>query len=328
MSARQKAGILTAFSFWVVTVVGAAEYGIKQDYSGRGFVTTLVILASFLAIQLFLAAGDLGERFARRVGRERGILVALFPLFAYFIYLSGTGEFTWLRALIAASYTLAPVLIVLSDSTAKPGAWQDYAAMLAIFLPFKLGWLRILWPYPGSSIWYVGSILLATNVALGTFLLVRQLSGIGYRIIWNSDSARAISINFGLLALILIPLGTALHFIRFDVSIANWKSLPVDGIGILLLTAWPEEFLFRGLLQNTLSKRLSSDSLGLMVSSIIFGLAHIGNNNIFPNWKYALLATIAGFFYGRTWRKTSSIFSSAIVHGLVDTIWHLAFRTL
>jgi uncharacterized protein len=328
MRAGRQLSILSAFGFWAVTVIGAAFYGARQGYSGRPFVITLSILGSLLASQLFLAAGDLGERFAHRVGRERGVLVAVLPLCAYLIYLSGTGHFTWLRALIATTYTLAPVLIVLADISAKPGAWQDYIAMLAIFLPFKLGWLRVLWPYPGENIAYVASILLATNVALGTFLFVRQMSGIGYRIVWNADATRAILLNFGLLALILIPLGTALRFIRFDPSIANWRSLPVDGIGILLLTAWPEEFLFRGLLQNTLSKRFSSDSLGLMISAVIFGLAHIGNNNVFPNWKYALLATIAGIFYGRTWRRTGSIFPSAIVHGLVDTIWHLLFRTL
>lgn len=328
MTAGQKTGVWAAFGFWAVTVIGAALYGLKQGYRGHAFVVTLGVLGFLLACQLFLAAGDLGERFARRVGRERAILLTLLPLCAYLIYLSGTGYFSWLRVLIAVSFTLTPVLIVLADPAAKPGSWLDYAAMLAIFLPFKLGWLRILWPYPDSSITYVASILLATNVALGIFLFVRQLGGIGYRILWSADATRTVLLNFGLLALILIPLGTALHFIRFDSSIARWKSLPVDGLGILLLTAWPEEFLFRGLLQNTLSKRFSSQTIGLIVASIIFGLAHIGNNNVFPNWKYALLATIAGILYGRTWRRTSSIFPSAVVHALVDTIWHLLFRTL
>jgi membrane protease YdiL (CAAX protease family) len=48
----------------------------------------------------------------------------------------------------------------------------------------------------------------------------------------------------------------------------------------------------------------------------------------FPNWRYVILATIAGLFYGWTWRKTGSIFASAIVHALVDALWHFLFRTL
>jgi membrane protease YdiL (CAAX protease family) len=138
----------------------------------------------------------------------------------------------------------------------------------------------------------------------------------------------AVLLHFGLLAVIVIPLGTALHFIRFDPAQAHWKSLPFDAISIFLLTAWPEELLFRGLLQNSLSRTLSSEAGGWFAASIVFGLAHINNNGVFPNWRYAILATIAGLFYGRAWRKTNSIFTSAIVHALVDTIWHLAFRTL
>jgi membrane protease YdiL (CAAX protease family) len=160
------------------------------------------------------------------------------------------------------------------------------------------------------------------------FLFVRQLDGIGYNIVWGRDAALEVLLNFGLLAVIVIPLGTALHFIHYDPSVANWKSLPVDALAIFLLTAWPEELLFRGLLQNSLSHTLSSEVSGWIAASIVFGLAHITNNGVFPNWRYALLAAIAGIFYGRTWRKTGSIFPAAIVHALVDTTWHLLFRTL
>jgi membrane protease YdiL (CAAX protease family) len=217
---------------------------------------------------------------------------------------------------------------VLSGGVGKPGAWQDYLAMLAIFLPFKLRWLNGLWPYPGARFEYAGAVLLAINVALATFLFVRQLDGMGYKIVWGRGVALSVGIHFSLLAAIVIPLGTTLHFIRFDPTVAHWKSLPVDAIAILLLTAWPEELLFRGLLQNSLSRTLSSETGGWITASVIFGLAHITNNGVFPNWRYSLLATIAGIFYGRAWRKTGSIFPAAIVHALVDTTWHLLFRTL
>ena len=200
--------------------------------------------------------------------------------------------------------------------------------MLSIFLPLKLRLLNGLWPYPGATIGYVATMLLAINVALATFLFVRQFSGVGYNIVWGREAALYVALHFGSLALILIPLGTVLHFIQFNPAQAHWKSLPVDAISIFLLTAWPEELLFRGLLQNCLSRTLSSETSGWIAASVIFGLAHINNNGVFPNWRYVLLAIIAGIFYGRTWRKTNSIFPAAIVHGLVDTVWHLLFRTL
>jgi membrane protease YdiL (CAAX protease family) len=328
MPGVRQLSVWAAFGLWAAAVTAAAFYGVRQGYGGRGFAVTLGVLAFFLAAQLLLAAGNLGERLARRVGSRHGVLVVLVPFLAYLIYLQGANSFTWWRVGIAVTYLLTPVLLVRSGGVRKPGAWQDYLAMLAIFVPFKLGWVNRLWPYPGARFEHVGAILLTINVALATFLFVRQLDGIGYNIVWSRDAARSVGIHFGLLAIILIPLGTALHFIRFDPAVAHWKFLPADAVGIFLLTAWPEELLFRGLLQNSLTRAWSSETGGWVTASVIFGLAHITNNGVFPNWRYALLATIAGIFYGRTWRKTGSIFPAAIVHGLVDTTWHLLFRTL
>ena len=328
MSSGREISVWTVFGIWAAAVAAGTLYGSLYGFSGRAYVVTLSVLAFFLAIQLFFAAGNLGERLGRRTGPQRGILISVVPFLAYLIYLLGTNSFAWWRAAIAAAYVLTPTLLVISAGSARPGAWQDYLAMAAIFLPLKLRWLNGLWPYPAAQIGPAATMLLAVSVALATFLFVRQLDGVGYNIVWGRDAALSVLFHFGLLALILIPLGTALHFIRFDPAAAHWKSLPADAFGIFLLTAWPEELLFRGLLQNSLSRTLSSQTAGWVAASVIFALAHIANNGVFPNWKYALLATIAGIFYGRTWRKTGSIFPAAIVHGLVDTVWHLLFRTL
>jgi len=328
MSAERQLSIWTALGLWAAAVAGAALYGAWHGYRGRAYAVTLCVVAFFLAIQLAPAAENLGERIARRVGSHGGVLLATVPLLAYLIYLEGTNSFTWGRAALAAAYTLAPVLLVISTGAAEPGAWQDYLAMLAIFLPLKMHFLLRLWPLGGTTVGYVSTMLLAISVALATFLFVRQFSGVGYNIVWGRDVVFTVLLHFGLLAVIVIPLGTALHFIRFDPAQAHWRSLPADAISIFLLTAWPEELLFRGLLQNSLARTFSSDNAGWFGASVVFGLAHITNNGVFPNWRYALLATIAGIFYGRTWRKTNSIFASGIVHALVDTIWHLLFRTL
>ena len=328
MSEVRPITIWTALGVWLAVVTGAAVYGIWHGYRGHAFAMTLGILSFFLATQLLLASENLGERLARRAGSHFSVLLALIPFLAYLIYLAGTNSFAWWRVLAAAAYMLIPVLLAISAAGSRLGEWQDYVAMLIIFLPLKLRWLNNFWPYPGTHVGYAATMLLAVNVALVTFLLVRQLDGVGYNIVWGRNAALAVAIHFSLLAVIVIPLGTALHFVRFDPAVAHWKALPVDAIAIFLLTAWPEELLFRGLLQNCLSRTFSSETAGWFAAALIFGLAHITNNGIFPNWRYALLATIAGIFYGRTWRKTGSIFPAAIVHGLVDTIWHLLFRTL
>jgi uncharacterized protein len=320
--------VWTAFGLWALAVAGAGMYGMWDAYSGRAAVFTLCLLAFFLAVQLRLAGGNLGERMARRAGAQGGVLAAIVPYLVYLSYIAGTGSFTGRRAAIAAAYTLLPVGLGISARMAKPGAWQDYVAMAAIFLPIKTQVLNGLWPNGELGIGPILTMLFAISVALGTFLFVRQFDGVGYNIVWGRNAMFAVLIHFGLLTVILIPLGSALRFIRFDPSQANWESLPLDAMSIFLLTAWPEELLFRGLLQNALTRTLSSEKGGWLAASVIFGLAHITNSGVFPNWRYALLATIAGIFYGRAWRKTNSIFPSAIVHALVDTLWHLMFRTL
>jgi uncharacterized protein len=170
-------------------------------------------------------------------------------------------------------------------------------------------------------------VLFCVNVALGTFLLVRRLTGVGYSIGWGSRWGLYIGSSFGLFAGIAIPLGIAIHFVQFAPRWAEWKSLPFLALAILCFTAWPEEFLFRGLLQNMLARSTKSEMAGWWTASVLFGFSHITNMG-FPNWRYVILASIAGLFYGWTWRRTGSIFASAIVHALVDAIWHFLFRTL
>jgi membrane protease YdiL (CAAX protease family) len=104
-------------------------------------------------------------------------------------------------------------------------------------------------------------------------------------------------------------------------------TLVADFIGIYLTVAIPEEFLFRGILQNLLVKTFQSsrhEFYGLLVASVIFGLSHLHHAPV-PNWRYAIMATVAGVFYGNAWRVRKRTSSSAFTHALVDTVWHFWF---
>jgi uncharacterized protein len=41
----------------------------------------------------------------------------------------------------------------------------------------------------------------------------------------------------------------------------------------------------------------------------------------FPNWKFVLLATCAGLFYGRAYIQARSIRAAMVTHALVVTVW-------
>ncbi len=91
-------------------------------------------------------------------------------------------------------------------------------------------------------------------------------------------------------------------------------------------TALPEEILFRSLIQNLLMLRLGATPRTLLAASIIFGAAHLDNGpQPLPNWRYMILATIAGVAYGRVFQKSSSVVSSALLHTMVDWTKHFFF---
>jgi len=226
--------------------------------------------------------------------------------------------------LVGAAYTVAPALLAASSAGKAPGTWEDYAAMALIWLPVEFRWTYRLFPYP-PDLTHTLTILTALSTGVAAFVFLRRLEGIGYAVDWRRGYAWNFALHFAVFAAITIPLGIKIGFLTFEPTLARARSLPLSVIGILFFTAWPEEFLFRGLLQNLLSRTLKNEWAGLFVASAIFGLAHILHAP-FPNWKYVGLAAIAGLFYGRAWMKTGSLVPGTLIHALVDISWHVLFR--
>src|SRR6185369_5790935 len=103
---------------------------------------------------------------------------------------------------------------------------------------------------------------------------------------------------FLLFAAIGIPLGFAIHFIGWAFTLRKLSLAPALFLGIFLFTAIPEELLFRGLIQNWFERMTGRRIFGLILAAIVFGASHLNNGPPIPNYKYFLLASIAGVFYG------------------------------
>jgi hypothetical protein len=329
MRATRQLPFPAAAGLWAALGLAAALYGNWMGFGGPGLAIALGAFLVLLAGQVLFASAGLADRAHYWLSQRGAILLApsLLLLAVYLSYLTATQHFTLWRLGGAAAYILLPSLLTLRARSKPAGAWEDFAALLAIWLPIEFRWLPELWPYPNPRLGYVLAMLLGINVAVAAFLLVRRLEGVGYSVAWGRGWVCAVVLNFLIFAALAIPLGMAIGFIEFAPALARLKTLPITVLGILMLTAWPEELLFRGLLQNLLARAVGNPVVGWLAASVVFGLAHI-NNLGFPNWRYVLLATIAGVFYGRAWMKTGSIFASALVHTLVNTTWHLFFRTL
>jgi uncharacterized protein len=313
----------TAAAIWASIVALAAILGMLRGFGGPRFVIALGVAAVLFAFEFFLAAPKVLAG-VQGMLRERGGIVAPFvPLFAVLVYSYGvTGNLKTM--LVGAAYTVLPALLVASDTGKAPGTWEDYAAVALLWLPIEFQWLYRLFPYP-PPLTHTLSVLMAVSVSVAAFVLLRRVEGIAYAVEWRRGFGWNFALHFAIFAAIAIPIGIRMRFLIYDPTFTRLRSLPLTTLGILFFTAWPEEFLFRGLLQNFLTRTFKNEWAGLFVASVIFGLSHIVHAP-YPNWKYVLLATIAGLFYGHMWMRTRSLFPGTLVHALVDISWHVLFR--
>lgn len=301
----------------------AAVYAIMLGFRGPRFGVALGVAAGLFAFELLLAVPRVQSSLRASFGARLGVLAPLVPLGLFLIYSVTLGNRIWLT-LAGAAYVIAPALILAGRAGKAPGTWEDYLAVLALWLPVELQWNYRLFPYP-PPITHALTILLALSTGVAAFLLLRRLDDVGYAIDWRRGYFAHFAILFIVFAAIAIPIGMRIGFIHWAPSLGRLRAAPLTMIGIVFFTAWPEEFLFRGLLQNLLSKTLRSSWLGLFAAAIIFGFSHI-HHAPFPNWKYVGLASIAGVFYGLAWMRTGSLVPGVMIHALVDISWHILFR--
>lgn len=90
----------------------------------------------------------------------------------------------------------------------------------------------------------------------------------------------------------------------FDQLTFDWFTVSILIMGMAILTPIKEEILFRGVLHGYLSNRWHF-SLGLIISSVIFGLLHLG---------YPISATIMGITFVVLYKLTRSLVVPIILH--------------
>jgi membrane protease YdiL (CAAX protease family) len=261
-------------------------------------------------------------------GRLSRILAALLLILPYAVLAVPAHIFYWRVAAALAVISLLATFLL--SNSAKPADWRDAVVLTGVGLIVDLGFLSSgsLLGLRGALLWPAGlggfPKLLMMDLALYLYLVVKPIDGIGYDLV-----PRLADVKIGLREVlfytpIVIPLGLLLGFLHFHRTMPQLFMVPAAWIFTFVFVALPEELFFRGLVQNLLQRRLGSLA-ALLVTSVVFGLSHFNKRAVF-NWRYVLLATIAGFFYGRAWRQQKRLFASSITHSTVDTIWSLWFR--
>jgi len=228
-----------------------------------------------------------------------------------------------------ALYVLLPVVmawLMIRAAVADPeqrGNWRDAFILLTLGLAVDLRWFDAAWP-AGLRGW--GNLLLV-DAGLYAFLGIRQLTGTGFdfHFRWSDWKTGFRELLFFAPAVIL--LGMALGFIHPHQNVPVIWRAAFSWIGIFVFVAVPEELFFRAWVQNFLERRVGRKA-ALAIASVLFGLSHFNKRNFWGahfNWRYVLLATIAGVFYGRAWREQRRVPASGITHTCVDWLWYLWF---
>jgi len=288
---------------------------------------TPVVIAVLVAELVPAAAfGFAGERVSQALGRlplaMRVTLPALLVV-PYVVITAPQHMFRWQWFALYAGLPVVMAWLLARAAVADPeqrGNWRDAVILLALGLAVDLRWFDVAWP---AGLRGMNNLLLV-DAGLYAFLGIRCLTGTGFdfHLHWSDWKTGLRELLF--FAPAVLVLGIALGFIHPHLNVPPLGKGVLTWAGIFVFVAVPEELFFRSWVQNLLERRVGRRA-ALVIASVLFGLSHfnkrLSGSTVHFNWRYVLLATVAGIFYGRAWREGRRVPASTITHTSVDWLW-------
>ncbi|MBZ5609337.1 MAG: CPBP family intramembrane metalloprotease [Acidobacteriia bacterium] len=315
----------------VWTAASIAAYIYSQQQNIPSWIVLAVTPAFLVELAFYLAPGFAAVRTAfDQVGSkaQRAALLALSAVIPYLIETPLTGAFHWNNFLILLALVLPAAFwyVWIRASVAADLVFLGF--MAAVYLS-KLLDRSYGHPAPHASLAVLGQ-LMWVRLGLMAVLSLRSMEEARFGFVPLRGEWR---IGVQLYACFL-PVGVAisylLHFAHFHPQPLDWwKFLPLlvgTFFAFLWVVALAEEFFFRAFLQSLLARSLHSDAMGLVIASVVFGLAHLPFGS-FPNWRFAILGGVSGVFYGLAFLKARSVRASMVTHALVVTTWRMFFTS-
>jgi membrane protease YdiL (CAAX protease family) len=290
---------------------------------GLGFtIGPALIIAAVLTLIPLVVTGFFPSRvtaWVKRLPLMSRILAPGMLCVPYALVAASQGVFQWGWCAMYAVLPVAVAVLLWQASEADPaqrGSWREFLVLAALGLAVDLRWFERAWP-PHLAVF---SKMLLLDAGVYGFILVRRLEGVGFDLRLRLRDVATGLRELGWYAPMAIAIGLAMGFLHLHAVWPGVWSIAVAFFFTFAFIAIPEELFFRGWMQNLLERRLGR-APALLVTAVLFGLSHFNKRAAHFNWRYVVLAVLAGIFYGRAWRRDRRVGASAITHACVDTIW-------
>jgi len=263
-----------------------------------------------------LRGGPLGVRLPAYV-----LAAALLPYGTACI--GGAVQFHWggLACLLGMAVPFGLWYLPSRPAGATPGPAADLTFLALIPLILLSGFLEVIYtpvhPELRKDLIELGHVTLI-EIAVPVLLVARGVD-VGYGLV-PTRAEWVIGLRHYVYCIAAgLPLALALKAVHFTAPAALWK-IAATFLAFFWVISLSEEFFVRGVLQGWMEKWTNRRTAALWITSLLFGAAHLFFRG-FPNWRWALLATLLGWCCGRARNQAGGIRAGVVTHALVVTTW-------
>lgn len=333
MLKEKKSGYLISAIAMATIIAPLAFYFVNRGHQIGSIIFGLFALFIWGTLYFCLALTDLIAVIQAKITTNKHLIIPITLSLGipWIIYAMGTSQWQMEAWLGMFAYIVVPLLIVYHAKTGCDRLQvRDVLFISAIFLPIDLGIIQkyFIWPenLGGAAYSHIFGVILLLFLMCG----YRGLDGVGFEFKISRIDIPLILRNFGLFIIVALPFGFTTGFISFFPKPIDPIHIIANFVGILLVVAVPEELLFRGIIQNLLQRTLNKPKVALVLAAFIFSLAHYNNSGVAhgpaPDYRYLILAFIAGIFYGHAYQKSQNLYPAILVHTLIDVVWLSFFK--
>lgn len=280
----------------------------------------LPVLGAFLVEYSFYLVPAFPDILKRLDGVNLSALLTLSILLPFVICYLGTGQFH-LAAL--ARLTVLSLALTLWYAVLPITAVTDLGFLALVGVVLLGNYLNTIYPdpLPGLKMGAILGRIAVFRTTVLVLLLQRRVRETGYGFLPNSKEWRIGALHYlyflPVAACVALPL-KAVHFVGPAPALKTLGTF----LGFFWVIALFEEFVFRGVLQQWLEEWTWNRAAALAITSVVFGGVHLWFRNFpFPNWRWALIAGILGWFCGRARNQAGSIRAGVVTHALVVATW-------